>query len=147
VANSHRRNNCVETLCIEGVMSHDPNEVKEHIVQFYRKLYTEQSNWRPKMENQAFSSIDEEEKMWMERDFEEVEVWEVVKGMDGDKALGPDGFTMAFFQSCWAVVKQDVMADFFRVLSETAISEELECYFCVVGPKKGGCGGDGLSAN
>jgi hypothetical protein len=35
VANFHRRNNCVETLCIEGVMSHDPNEVKEHIVQFY----------------------------------------------------------------------------------------------------------------
>jgi hypothetical protein len=32
----------------------------------------------------------------------------VVKGMEGDKAPGPDGFTMAFFHSCWAVVKQDV---------------------------------------
>jgi hypothetical protein len=25
----------------------------------------------------------------------------VVKGMEGDKALGLDGFTMAFFQSYW----------------------------------------------
>jgi hypothetical protein len=36
----------------------------------------------------------------------------VVKGMEGDKAPGPDGFTMAFFQSCWAVLKRDVMAVF-----------------------------------
>ena len=86
--------------CYVTLMSHDPNEVKEHIVQFSRNLYTEQSNWRPRMDNQVFSSIDEEEKMWLERDFEEMEVWEVVKGIDGDKALGPDGFTMAFFQSC-----------------------------------------------
>jgi hypothetical protein len=65
VANSHRRNNRVETLCIDGIMSHDPNEVKEHIVQFYRNLYTEQSNWRPRMDNQVFSSINEKEKMWL----------------------------------------------------------------------------------
>jgi hypothetical protein len=64
------------------------------------------------MDNQAFSSIDEEEKVWLERDFEEMEVWEVVKGMEGDKAPGLDGFTVAFYQSCWAVVKQDVMAVF-----------------------------------
>jgi hypothetical protein len=136
VANSHRRNNCVETLCIEGVMSHDPNKVKEHIVQFYRKLYTEQSNWRPKMENQAFSSIDEEDKMWMERDFEEVEVWEVVKGMDGDKALGPDGFTMAFFQSCWAVVKQDVMAVFSEFYRRQQLVKSLNVTFVSLVPKK-----------
>ena len=41
--------------------------------------------------------------MWLERDFEEMEVWEVVKGMDRDKTSGPAGFTMAFFQSCWVV--------------------------------------------
>jgi hypothetical protein len=49
------------------------------------------------MDNQAFSSIDEEEKVWLEKEFEEMEVWEVMKGMEGDKAPGPDGFTMVFF--------------------------------------------------
>jgi hypothetical protein len=29
--------------------------------------------------------------------YEEREVLEVVKGMDRDKALGPDGFSMAFY--------------------------------------------------
>jgi exonuclease III len=136
VANSHRRNNCVDNLCIDGVMSHDPTEVKEHIVQFYKKLYTEQSNWRPRMDNQAFSSIDDEEKVWLERDFEEMEVWEVVKGMDGDKAPGPDGFTMAFFQSCWAVVKHDVMAVFSEFYRRRQLVKSLNVTFVYLVPKK-----------
>jgi hypothetical protein len=35
-------------------------------------------------------------------------VWE----MNGDKALGPDGFSMAFFQKCWRVLKKDIMPVF-----------------------------------
>jgi hypothetical protein len=34
------------------------------------------------------------------RDFEESEVWEVVKHMKGDKALCPDGFSMGFIKAC-----------------------------------------------
>jgi hypothetical protein len=117
-------------------MSYDPNEVKEHIVQFYQNLYTEQSNWRPRMDNQVFSSIDEEEKMWLERDFEEMEVWEVMKGMDGDKAPGPDGFTMAFFQSCWVVVKHDVMAVFFEFYRRRQLVKSLNVTFVSLVPKK-----------
>ena len=36
----------------------------------------------------------------------------VLHEMEDDKALGPDGFTMAFFQKCWSVVEIDVMAFF-----------------------------------
>jgi hypothetical protein len=35
VANSHRRNNQVESLIINGSMSSNPIEIKEHIVKFY----------------------------------------------------------------------------------------------------------------
>jgi hypothetical protein len=48
----------------------------------------------------------------LEEPFEEREVWEVIKGMDGDKAPGLDGFSMAFFQECWEVIKGDFMAVF-----------------------------------
>jgi hypothetical protein len=47
------------------------------------------------MEN--IMSIDGGERAWMEREFEENEVWEVVRKLKGDKALGPDGFSKAFF--------------------------------------------------
>jgi hypothetical protein len=46
-------------------------------------------------------SIDADESIWLEREFEEKEVWDVVKDLNGDKVLRPDGFTMAFFQKCW----------------------------------------------
>jgi hypothetical protein len=39
-----------------------------------------------------FHSFGEEEAIWLERAFEEREVYEVVKDMNGDKALGPNGF-------------------------------------------------------
>jgi hypothetical protein len=38
-----------------------------------------------------------EEAMWMERAFEESEVFEVVKALNKDKAPGPDSFSLAFF--------------------------------------------------
>ncbi len=33
----------------------------------------------------------------------------MVCSMNGDKALGPDGFSMAFFHACWPVLKGDLL--------------------------------------
>jgi hypothetical protein len=41
-----------------------------------------------------------------------MEVLEVVKGMNRDKAPGSDGFSMAFFQDCWDVIKTNLMRAF-----------------------------------
>lgn len=46
---------------------------------------------------------------WVEHLFEKEEVKKVVWSIEDDKALGPDGFTMAFFKHCWEVVKTDIM--------------------------------------
>lgn len=40
----------------------------------------------------------------------EDEVWCVIKEMSLDKAPGPDGFTGRFYKSCWAIIKNDIMA-------------------------------------
>ena len=41
--------------------------------------------------------------------FSEEEVLSAIKSMPSDKASGPDGFTGAFFKSCWPTIKNDVM--------------------------------------
>jgi hypothetical protein len=46
----------------------------------------------------AFNSLSLEEATQLELPFEEREVLEVVKSMNQDKALGPNGFPLAFFQ-------------------------------------------------
>jgi hypothetical protein len=40
------------------------------------------------------------------------EVKDVIFGMDGNKAPGLDGFSLAFFQACWDVLKEDIMVVF-----------------------------------
>jgi hypothetical protein len=66
-----------------------------------------------------------------------MEVWEVVKGMmEGDKAPGPDGFTMAFFQSCWTVVKNDIMAVFSEFYRRQQLVKNLNVTFVTSVPKK-----------
>jgi hypothetical protein len=70
---------------------------REHLVHFYSNLYLENCSWRPRVEGLSFLSIDAEESIWLERAFEEKEVWDVIRDLNGDTAPGPDGFTAAFF--------------------------------------------------
>jgi hypothetical protein len=94
----------VDSLVINGSMSSDSTEIREHIVQFYKRLYSEQFSWRPKLDGLSFFSIDADERNWLERDFEENEVWEVVRDLNGDPS--PRGFSLAFFHKCWKVSKE-----------------------------------------
>jgi hypothetical protein len=55
------------------------------------------------MDSLHFNSIGDEEAIWMERAFEDREVFEVMKALNGDK--GP----LTFFQTCWEVLKEDIM--------------------------------------
>jgi hypothetical protein len=64
------------------------------------------------LDNLEFDMLNGEEASSLENPFEEREVREAIIGMDRDKAPGPDGFSMTFFQDCWEVVKGDLMAVF-----------------------------------
>jgi hypothetical protein len=45
----------------------------------------------------------------MDRPFIEKEVKDVVFSSNASKAPGPDGFSFFFYQSCWDIVKGDIM--------------------------------------
>ena len=56
--------------------------------------------------------------------------------MEGDKAPGPDGFTMAFFHKCWSVVEKDVM-DFFDYFHRHSVfKRSINALFLTLIPKK-----------
>jgi hypothetical protein len=97
VASANRRNNSIESLIVNGSSSSDPACFGEHIVNYYESLFTEPLSWRPRLDNLEFDRLNGEEASSLEDPFEEREVREVIKGMDRDKAPGPDGFSMAFF--------------------------------------------------
>ncbi|KAG5620134.1 hypothetical protein H5410_005352 [Solanum commersonii] len=53
--------------------------------------------------------ISNEQNEEMERLPTEDEVKNVVFALNGDSASGPDGYSGQFFQSCWEIVKQDII--------------------------------------
>jgi hypothetical protein len=56
-------------------------------------------------------------------------------GMDRDKAPGPDGFTLAFFQDCWGVVKEDFMAVFAEFHARGKFVKSINSTFISLIPK------------
>jgi hypothetical protein len=112
IANFNRRYNSMDFLLIGDTLSSNQSEIGEHVVEFYQKHFSELFRWRPKVDGLSFDSILESEARWLERAFEEEEVRKVVSAMNVDKALGPDGFSMAFFQTCWDVLSLDIMKVF-----------------------------------
>ena len=136
VANSHRRNNSIRQISIDGELSSNQADIKAHICSFYRNLYTEEFYCRPMLDGLNFNVIQGEDASWLERPFEEDEVTLMVRNMNGDKSPGPDGFPMSFFQVCWEVVKGDIMAVFAELYGTRSIERSLNATFLTLIPKK-----------
>ena len=136
VANSNRRSNYIESLSVNGLVSSNQVVIQNHVVQFYESLLLEQYYWRPTLDNLVFDSLDTEEASRLQLPFEEREVYEVVKGMRRDKAPCPDGFSIAFFQDCWEVIKDNIMGVFLNFHARGKFEKSLNAIFISLIPKK-----------
>ena len=72
----------------------------------------------------------------MDSPFDEEEVFGVVHDFNGDKAPGPGGFTMAFLQSYWSMVKTDIMNVFHIFHAHVVFEKSLNATFLALIPKK-----------
>ena len=88
------------------------------------------------VEGLEFDQIGELERGWLERRFEKVEILSVVRDLEGDKAPGPDGFSMAFFHHCWRVVERDVLAVFEEFYQHCKFEKSFNATFIALIPKK-----------
>jgi len=72
------------------------------------------------------------------REFSEEEVWKAINELGKDKAPGPDGFNIAFFQHCWNVVKKDIMGVFADFYKHGVFEKSLNANFITLLPKVAG---------
>uniref|UniRef100_A0A2N9ELX8 Reverse transcriptase domain-containing protein n=1 Tax=Fagus sylvatica TaxID=28930 RepID=A0A2N9ELX8_FAGSY len=112
------------------------DEVRDNVVCFYESLYQEKEAWRPTVEGLDFHSIGAFDSAQLERKFDREEVVSVLKDLKGDKAPGPDGFSMAFFHKCWDIVGDDVMGFFEEFHTHCKFEKSLNATFIALIPKK-----------
>ena len=48
----------------------------------------------------------------------------MINGFNGDKAPSLNGFSMAFFQSCWNVMKNEIKEVFLEISFSSCVREE-----------------------
>ena len=136
IANSHKRYNSIDRLMVDGEVSSNRAAIANCISRFYRQLYCEDVAHRPILDNLDFSSISVEDAIWLDRPFKEEEVFGVIHDFNGDKAPGPNGFSMAFFQSCWCVLKTEIIAVFHNFHTQAVFEKSLNASFLALTPKK-----------
>ena len=136
MTNSNRRRNYIGGLEFDGVYYEEEAEMRKHVVQFYENMFCEAEEWRPHVDGVHFASISEDEQAVLERRFDKEEIIQVLKDFQGDKALDPDGFTMAFFQKYWRVVEKDIMDFFEEAYVHCQFEQSLNDSFITLIPKK-----------
>ena len=98
-------------LEVNGVICEEKSVVATQLVQFYKTLYQETKELRSFVEGLEFDQIGTKRE-WLERKFEKEEVLQVIRDIEGDRALGSDGFSMAFFSPLLESVEKDVLSIF-----------------------------------
>ena len=121
---------------MDGIVHETDKEIRDNVVSFYEDLYQEKESWRPSMDGLDFHSIGAAESSHLERKFDRDEVFQVLKDLQGDKAPGPDGFSMAFFYKCWKVVGDNIMDFFEEFHIYCKFEKSLNATFIALIPKK-----------
>ncbi|RVW27936.1 Transposon TX1 uncharacterized 149 kDa protein [Vitis vinifera] len=117
VANGRRNRKYIKSLENEtGLVLNNAVSITEEILLYFEKLYANPigESW----------SIEEEE------------ISKAIFQMDRDKAPGPDGFTIAVFQDCWDVIKEDLVRVFAEFHRSGVINQSTNASFIVLLPKK-----------
>ncbi|GJZ71757.1 reverse transcriptase domain, reverse transcriptase zinc-binding domain protein [Tanacetum coccineum] len=132
-----RRNNKsnIRGLVINGVWCEDSKLIKMEMARHYKSLFSEQREARPIFCSDRLEKISEDDARVLEKEFNEEEVWEAIRGCGGDKAPGPDGFNFKFIRRFWDVIKSDLMRAVLWFWEKMDISRGCNSSFITIIPK------------
>ncbi|RVW91479.1 Transposon TX1 uncharacterized 149 kDa protein [Vitis vinifera] len=137
VANGRRNRKYIKELENErGLVLKNAESITEEILHYFEKLYTNPIGESWGVEGLDWSPISEESALRLDSPFTEEEISKAIFQLDRDKAPGPDGFTIAVFQECWDVIKEDLVRVFAEFHRSGIINQNTNASFIVLIPKK-----------
>lgn len=102
---NRQRNKIFSIKNAEGEREIDQEKIEKTLIEYYKGILTEDQNNRGEAINNISKEIPrmvtEEQNKALMRTISMEELTEVVMNMSRNKAPGPDGFTVEFYQACW----------------------------------------------
>jgi hypothetical protein len=87
----------------------------EHATDFYKQLFGPVVDFGVRLNDSIWDEnekLDENDRNILNAPFTEEEIHQAISQMEKNKAAGPDGIPIEFYQHCWCVVKNDMMRMF-----------------------------------
>ncbi|RVW43515.1 Pentatricopeptide repeat-containing protein, chloroplastic [Vitis vinifera] len=101
------RRNQLNRIKVHGRCLTEESEIKEEVSRTFQGLLTDPGEWKPSIDGLNFERVEEVDVQRLVKPFLEEEVFEALEGCCEEKALGLDGFSMAFWQFAWEFVKEE----------------------------------------
>ncbi|RVX12609.1 hypothetical protein CK203_011720 [Vitis vinifera] len=83
---------------VDGRKLTEETEIKKGVVNAFQNIFSETWDWRLSISELSFSFVDSVKAGLLEDAFSKEEIQTTLSSLSGDKAHGPDGFTLAFWQ-------------------------------------------------
>ena len=138
MASAHRRNNILDRVKVNGEWLSEEQEVREGIVNTFQQMLSEDMEWKAEIERLQIDRINQQEAEILEVLFTETEIHTTLMEMNGDKAPGPDGFTITFWQNAWDFTQEEILDMFKEFHEHNSFVKSLNNTFMVLIPKKSG---------
>ncbi|GKV38004.1 hypothetical protein SLEP1_g45962 [Rubroshorea leprosula] len=130
------RRNEINIISVEGRELKQVDEIKQGIMEYFQKLFTDDGWSRPTLQGLTFRTISDNDRSMLTQPFTEEEVKEVVWTCDSTKAPGPDGFNFGFLKAQWEVMKEDVLKFLMDFHKNGRLVRGSNASFIVLIPKK-----------
>lgn len=112
IANSRRRKNVILSLHQGEEVKQGTTNLVNHATDFYKSLFGRADGFQCHLRGEMWGDgerLTVEEQTVLDMPFGEDEIKGIIDSMERNKAVGHDGFAKEFYQSCWEIVKDDVI--------------------------------------
>jgi hypothetical protein len=112
-----------------------PRQVREAAVNYFTNHFANEGWQRPSLDGIDFPQLSLEKVDMLTAIFTLEEITEVVRSCDGTKSPGPDGFSFAFINEFWELMRIDIRILFDQFHANACLPKCLLSYFLTLIPK------------
>lgn len=115
IANGKRRKHLIFSLTNEDEIIQGTENLLQHVTDFYKQLFGPADGFGCRLRDEMWTveeQLTTHDNDLLDQAFSAEEVKNIVDSMKPNKAPGPDGIPIEFYQQCWGIIKTDLLAAF-----------------------------------